>query len=127
MKKCEFCGKEISYFDQYCNETCEIDAKHFYSYRLKSSKVFSAVSILLMLGVAIGGFMFLFGISFATIIMFASIALLGALLIIFPFGTEGMLKKHGIKHGCLLIKKIGAVICVLGVIFTFVSVMYITS
>ncbi|MGN0517717.1 MAG: hypothetical protein ACI4II_03215 [Acutalibacteraceae bacterium] len=127
MKKCEFCGKEISYFDQYCNEKCESDAKLFYSYRLKSSKIFSAVSILLMLGVAIGGFMFLFGISFATIIMFASATLLGAVLIIFPFGTDSMLKKYGIKHSSSLIKKIGAVICILGAIFTFVSVMYIIS
>lgn len=127
MKKCEFCGKEISYFDQYCNEECESNAKRFYSYRLKSSKIFSAVSILLMIGVAVGGFMFLFGVSFANIIMFASAALLGAVLIVFPFGTDGMLKKYGIKHSSSLIKKTGIVICSLGVIFTFVSVMYIIS
>lgn len=30
MKKCEFCGKQISYFDQYCDDECHIKANKFY-------------------------------------------------------------------------------------------------
>ena len=35
MKKCEFCGKEISYFDMYCQDECQENANKFYDLRDK--------------------------------------------------------------------------------------------
>ena len=41
MKKCEFCGKEISYFDMYCQDECQENANKFYDLRDKYGKLFA--------------------------------------------------------------------------------------
>lgn len=124
MKKCEYCSKEISYHEQYCSENCEIEAKKFYTYRNSRSGLFTALSITFMICTAVGGFMYLFGLSWATCIMTFSLMCLGVTIILFPYGTEEMIKKHGIKHCAELIKKIGIVVAVVGFVCFVISLLY---
>ena len=53
MKKCDYCAKEISYYDQYCDENCEKKALDFYTYMISSMKIKKAVFVTRMIGVAL--------------------------------------------------------------------------
>ncbi len=44
MKKCDFCAKEISYYDQYCNEECEQKALRYYAMVERYAKLFMIVN-----------------------------------------------------------------------------------
>ena len=44
MKKCEYCAKEISYFDQYCSDECEQECLHHYALNERFSKLFLVIN-----------------------------------------------------------------------------------
>ena len=44
MKKCEYCAKEISYHDMYCDEECQKKANDFYDLKEKFVKLFAIVN-----------------------------------------------------------------------------------
>ena len=46
MKKCEFCGKQISYFDQYCDDECHIKANKFYEKGERFGKLFAVINMI---------------------------------------------------------------------------------
>ena len=49
MKKCDYCAKEISYFEQYCDENCQANANKYYE---KTSPAdFSAGDVLQVLSI----------------------------------------------------------------------------
>ncbi len=125
MKKCEFCGKEISYFDQYCNNNCESSTKAFYKKRNRRAKLSSTLTVIALAGFGISAFMFLFGIKWASMMISACITLFGILLIIFPYATDYMIKKYTVKKSVVIMKRAGIVILALGIAFIFASVMYI--
>lgn len=125
MKKCEYCKKEISYHEQYCSEDCMLEAKRFYTYRNTRSGIFTAFSVVFMICACVGGFMFLFGLEWATAIITFSIMCLGITMIVFPYGTDEMIKKHGIKHCAELIKRLGIAVAAAGFIFLVISLLYI--
>ena len=60
MKKCEFCGKQISYFDQYCDDECHIKANKFYEKGERFGKLFAVINMICVFGIPIGLFMLSF-------------------------------------------------------------------
>ena len=60
MKKCEFCGKQISYFDQYCDDECHIKANKFYEKGERFGTMFAVINMICVFGIPIGLFMLAF-------------------------------------------------------------------
>lgn len=60
MKKCDYCAKEISYFEQYCSEECHSNANKYYETTEKYGKLFSIINMICFFGITIGIFLFAF-------------------------------------------------------------------
>ena len=96
MKKCEFCGKQISYFDQYCDDECHIKANKFYEKGERFGKLFAVINMICVFGIPIGLFMLSFAREVGLTVALASCVILGIMLIILPFPTENMISKFKI-------------------------------
>ncbi len=90
MKKCDYCAKEISNFEQYCCEECEQNTVRFYR-RNERPPV---------------------GVTVATLSCFV----LGAMLILLPFPTEGMIKKHKLKKAIKISRIFGGAVIGMGIL-----------
>lgn len=123
MKKCDYCAKEISYFEQYCCDECHEQANKHYEKVEKFSKVFSIVNMICIFGIPIGLFMFSFLKVPGAITATASCIILGLMLILLPFPTDGMISKRKLKKAISLTRIIGAAVIALGIailIFSFI-------
>ena len=98
MKKCDYCAKEISYYDQYCDENCEKKALDFYSLRDKYTKVFSILNIIGVFGIPVGLFL--------------------------PFPVENMISSMKIKKAVFVTRMIGAGLFALGVILFIIRIIF---
>lgn len=116
MKKCEYCGKEISYHEQYCNDDCHLCANKYYERSERFAKLFYVVSTACVIGIPVG--LFLFSVLKLPGIMIASISaeILGIMLIFIPIPTEGMIKKHKIKKAVMRTRIFGLVVIGLGML-----------
>ena len=114
MKQCEYCGKEISYHEIYCSEDCQIKANRFYERCEKFSIPFTAVNTVCVFGIPIGLFLMSFLKVLGTVVASGSCIVLGLMLIIFPFPTEGMIKKFKIKKAIKIVRILGIAVIVLG-------------
>ena len=123
MKKCEFCGKQISYFDQYCDDECHIKANKFYEKGERFGKLFAVINMICVFGIPIGLFMLSFAREVGLTVALASCVILGIMLIILPFPTENMISKLKIRKAVKITRMIGgAGIFLLGVFFSPLSV-----
>lgn len=125
MKKCEYCGKEISYFDQYCDDECHIMANKFYERQERFGKLFSVINGICVFGIPVGLFTFSFSLTVGTIISVASCFVLGIMLLLLPFPTEGMISKYKIKNAVKKTRIVGIGIIILGIIIALFAVFYI--
>ena len=116
MKKCEFCGKQISYFDQYCDDECHIMANKFYEKSERFSKVFSIINGICVFGIPVGLFLISFSRSVGLTVALASCIILGIMLIILPFPTENMISKFKIQKAVKITRIIGCVVIFLGLL-----------
>lgn len=116
MKKCEYCGKEISYFDQYCNEDCQREANKFYEFQEKYTKIFSVLNCIGVFGIPVGIFLFSFANSVGATIVSVSLLILGIAVSLMPFPTENMLSKRKIEKAVKTTRIIGLILLALGVI-----------
>lgn len=116
MKKCEFCGKQISYFDQYCNDECHIKANKFYEKSERFSKVFSIINGICVFGIPVGLFLISFSRSVGLTVALASCIILGIMLIILPFPTENMISKFKIQKAVKITRIIGCAVIFLGLL-----------
>lgn len=123
MKRCDYCAKEISYFEQYCDEDCHAKANKFYELRERFEHIFSMVNGLCVFGIPIGIFLFSFLRTVGMIITVLSCLVLGVMLILLPFPTENMISKHKIKKAEKITRYIGIAVLVLG-IAAFVFMMF---
>lgn len=114
MKKCEYCAKEISYFEQYCNEDCHANANKFYELRERFEHIFSIVNGICVFGIPIGIFMFSFLRTAGMLVTVLSCLVLGIMLILLPFPTENMISKHKIKKSVKITRYIGTAVLALG-------------
>ncbi len=116
MKKCEFCGKQISYFDQYCDDECHIKANKFYEKSERFSKVFSIINGICVFGIPVGLFLISFSRSVGLTVALASCIILGIMLIILPFPTENMISKFKIQKAVKITRIIGCAVILLGLL-----------
>lgn len=115
MKKCDYCAKEISYFDQYCCDECEQKTIRYHATMERHSKIFLIINTICVFGIPVGLFLAAFVKTVGLPIATASCVVLGIMLIILPFPTEGMIKKHKLKKAIKLSRIFGGVVIGLGV------------
>ena len=116
MKKCDYCAKEISNFEQYCCEECEQNTVRFYRRNERHSKIFLIINTVCVFGIPVGLFFAAFnppvGVTVATLSCFV----LGAMLILLPFPTEGMIKKHKLKKAIKISRIFGVAVIGMGIL-----------
>ena len=116
MKKCEYCAKEISYHQQYCDDDCHRRANQYYENCDRFSKLFMGVNVVCVFGIPVGLFFAAFnppvGVTVATLSCFV----LGAMLILLPFPTEGMIKKHKLKKAIKISRIFGGAVIGMGIL-----------
>lgn len=114
MKKCEFCGKEISYHEMYCSDECQHHANTFYELRDKTQKGFSAINGVFVM--AIGVCIFLYSIvpSFGVVGGAVSMLILGFMYYFLPFPPDVMIKKYQLKKSIMITRIIAIVLMALG-------------
>ena len=115
MKKCDYCAKEISYFDQYCCDECQKKAIEFYDMRDKYTKIFSVINIICVFAIPIG----LFVLSFAASVGFTMLSLgmlfLGITIMFLPFPVDNMISSMKIKKAVKATRFIGLGLTILGI------------
>lgn len=116
MKKCEYCGKEISYFDMYCQDECQENACKFYDLRDKFGKLFAFLDaifvFLIPIGIMAGS---LIGTAGDALIV-AGFGGLGIMLLLLPFPTESMIRKHQIKKAKLMCRIFALVLIIIALV-----------
>lgn len=116
MKKCEYCAKEISYFEQYCDTECHAKANKFYETRERFEKLFSLINGICVFGIPVGLFMFSFLRTAGMITTVLSFLVLGTMLILLPFPTENMISKYKLKKAIKICRYVGAAVIALGIL-----------
>ncbi|MGN0550641.1 MAG: hypothetical protein ACI4I4_02230 [Acutalibacteraceae bacterium] len=121
MKKCYYCGKEISYYEQYCCDECEKQANKVF--RLNNSKkgIFGVFNIIGFFCICIGLFWSMFQPNVGLYILSAALLLVGALFSLLPFGTAGMIEKFQVKKTVQITRIIGIIILIIGLILAAVT------
>ncbi|MCH5296090.1 MAG: hypothetical protein J1E85_00305 [Ruminococcus sp.] len=116
MKKCDYCAKEITYFEQYCDDDCHANANKFYELRERFEHFFSIINSICVFGIPIGLFVFSFARTLGMIVAVISFLVLGIMLILLPFPTDNMISKYKIKKAVKVTRYIGIGVIVLGII-----------
>ena len=116
MKKCDYCAKEITYFEQFCCEECEQKHKKYYDDSERHSKKFMVLNTIFVFAIPIGLFFGAFN-KFVGIPMAAICCVLqGIMLILLPMPTEGMIKKRKLKNAIKVSRIFGCVVIGLGLL-----------
>lgn len=116
MKKCDYCAKEISYFDQYCDEDCHAKANKFYEISQRYEKLFSLINSISIFGIPIGLLLFSFERFIGTSVTCTSCFVLGIMLILLPFPTENMISKFKLKKAIKITRIVGIAVIILGLL-----------
>lgn len=124
MKKCDYCGKEITYFEQYCSDECHSKANKFYETEEKYTKLFSVLCAICVLGVGIGIFMFAFLKILGTVIVVSASFILAILLFFLPFPTENMISKFKIEKSVKYVRIISYIVFGFGIAFLIFSFIF---
>lgn len=123
MKKCDYCAKEISYFDQYCCDDCQRKAIEFYDLQEKFTKIFSVVNGICVFAIPVG----LFILSFAFTVGFTMIALatliLGVTIMLLPFPVENMITSMKIKKAVRVTRIIGLALSIIGIALVIADII----
>ncbi|MEE0963694.1 MAG: hypothetical protein U0L73_05695 [Ruminococcus bromii] len=114
MKKCDYCAKEITYFEQYCSDECQRRANKYYETSEKYGKLFSVINVICVFGIPVGLFLFPFSKSVGTVLASVCCVVLGIMLLFLPFPTEGMISKLKLQKSMKITRIIGASVIVLG-------------
>lgn len=123
MKRCEYCGKEISYFEQYCDENCQMNANKFYEKKERFTGIFSFLCAVCVIAIPIGIFMFSFLRDIGAITVISSCFILALLLFLLPFPTDDMISKHKIKKAVKMTKIVSYIVFGIGVAFLIFSLI----
>lgn len=127
MKKCDFCAKEISYFEQYCCDECQEKANQYYSLIEKFGEIFSKINMVCIFGIPVGIFLFSFLRTFGTIVACSSCVILGATLVLLPFPSDGMISKFKIEKAMKITRLVGLGLILFAVVlFLFMVVFFNT-
>lgn len=124
MKKCDYCGKEISYMEQYCDENCQRNALKYYDLQEKYAKLFSFINIICVFGIPIGIFISTFAASIGFTLLSFSVAVEGLIIVILPFPVENMITSMKIKKAMNVTRLIGAGFLILGIILIILDFIF---
>ena len=124
MKKCDYCAKEISYYDQYCDEECERKALNFYSLREKYTKVFSILNVIGVFGIPVGLFLSAIDTAIGFSITAFSLMLVGITVFFLPFPVENMISSMKIKKAVFVTRMIGVGFFSLGVVMFIIRMIF---
>ena len=122
MKKCDYGAKEISYYDQYCDEECEKKALDFYTLRERYTKVFSVLNIIGVFGIPAGLFLSAIDATVGFSITAFSLMLVGVTVFFLPFPVENMISSMKIKKAVFITRMIGIGFFVLGIILFVIRI-----
>lgn len=125
MKKCEYCNKEISYHEQYCSKECEDKSLKFYTLRENFTSIFSVLNGIFVLCIGIGIFVFSLHHTAGSIMITASLLILGVVYFLFPFPTEIMIHKYKLKKAIEITKIIAIALFTLGIIALILSIIFV--
>ena len=125
MKKCDYCGKEITYFEQYCSDDCEKRTVKYYDFSRKFGKLFAVVNIVCVFGIPIGLFLLSIAKLLGTALAASSCLLLGIMLILLPFPTDSMISKFKLKKAIKVTRIIGLCVIVLGLLILGFSLIFV--
>ena len=131
MKKCDYCAKEITYFEQYCSDECQRRANKYYETSEKYGKLFSVINVICVFGIPVGLFLFPFSKSVGTVLASVCCVVLGIMLLFLPFPTEGMISKLKLQKSMKITRIIGASVIALGFLiigfYFFFSSVHVTK
>ena len=121
MKKCEYCAKEITYFEQYCNPECEKKALDFYTMRERYTKLFSFVNIICVFAIPVGIFLFSMVPRVGYTVASIGLTILGLTVFALPFPVENMITSMKIKKAIKVTRIFGTACFFVGLILIIVS------
>lgn len=116
MKKCEYCGKEISYYDMYCSDECQNKTNKFYDLRDNYGKLFTFFDTIFVFLIPIGVFLGTLVGGMGDAMIVTGFVGLGLMLLLLPFPTESMIRKHKILKAKKLCRIFGLVLIAIGII-----------
>ena len=116
MKKCEYCGKEISYFDMYCCDECQEKAGKFYDMRDDYGKVFALLDTVFVFMIPLGIFLGTLTGAIGNSLIVVGLVGLGIMLNLLPFPTESMIRKHQIEKSKKMCRIFGLVLVAIGIV-----------
>ena len=116
MKKCDYCAKEITYFEQYCCDECHEKTNKYYEMTEKFGKVFSIINGICVFGIPVGLFLLPFAKTGGTAIATLSCLILGIMLFLLPFPTDNMISKNKLKEAIRRTRILAALIIVMGLL-----------
>lgn len=125
MKKCDYCAKEISYHQMYCDDVCEENAQKFYAMRESVEKTMGIINGICVLSMGLGFFLFAFSSMVGAYMVSIPMLILGALFVLFPIPAEVMINKNKIEKAVKTTRIIGFIVLALGVIATVLSIILI--
>ena len=114
MKKCEYCAKEISYHDMYCDEECQKKANDFYDLKEKFVKLFAIVNGICMISIGICIFAFSFMPAVGLYWGASALLILGLMYFFLPFPPDTMIDRFKIKKSIFICRIIAGVIFAIG-------------
>ena len=120
MKCCDYCGKEISYFDQYCCEDCKLKAEQYFQRENKQKGIFGICSIIGVIGCFAGGFLGVIVPEVGLIIFTIALFIIGTSFFLFPLPVLNFVKKYKIKKAVKITKYIGAAFDFIALILLFI-------
>lgn len=124
MKKCNYCGKEITYFEQYCCDECQSKANKFYENQEKFTKLFSILSAICIMSVGLGIFIFSFLKILGTVTVVSASVILAVLLFFLPFPTQSMISKYKIEKSVKYVRIISYIVFGFGIVFLIFSLIF---
>ena len=125
MKRCDYCGQEITYDLQYCCEQCNDNALKYYKNEKRFRNIFGFINAVSIISVMIACFIaLLFSVKIALITAGTVLIILGLAVFIFPMPTLNQIKKQKIKKALLSTKIIGIILAVLGIALLINGILY---
>ena len=114
MKKCEYCAKEISYHEMYCDEECQRKANNYYDLKEKFIKLFAVVNAICVLSIGICIFVFSFMPPVGMYGGAAAFLILGLMYFFLPFPPDNWLDRIKIEKSIMIVRIIAGVFFLIG-------------
>ena len=125
MKKCDYCAKEISYYDQYCSDECHAFANKYYEMKEKFQKMFSIINGICVFAIPVGLFLLPIIGKNGGYIISAALGVLGIMFFLLPFPVDNMISKYKLKKAIFLTKILAVVLFVLSIIVLVATFLFL--